>query len=387
MVGINDDFADKFVAGHINLQRAGEGVASRIIKKILIPLRTELAEKLRVADLAGVTGSEQVRRWKDLQERVNEAIASAYNEAKTSLQGELVELAEIAQDQTLKISNEVIGSDIFRAVLTKQDLKALVSPKTQLIHGNPAADWWAKQSKDLQHRFKQQINIGMAAGETNDQLVQRIRGKQIGYRMVTIKGRKKQIPAFSGGIMDISTREAKTLVRTAVAQVSNQVNWETWLGNSELLRGVQALVTLDNKTTVLCMSRSGGAWDFDGDPLPQSKTKIQFPGIPPWHFNCRTILIPVTKSWEDLIKEAGGKSKKLLDTVPDSTQSSMNGQVAGDLNYEQWLKNQPVEFQQEVLGMGKWNLWQKGKITMAQMVDQSGNQLTLSQLRARSRKQ
>jgi hypothetical protein len=126
------------------------------------------------------------------------------------------------------------------------------------------------------------------------------------------------------------------------------------------------------------------SWDLDGNPL--EGTKIPFPGAPPWHFNCRSTLVPIVKSWADLSSgSAVSKSKlqKLEDALPESTQSSMDGQVAGELTYEQWLKSKPEEFQIEVLGRGKHSLWLQGKITLAQLVDQNGDSLTLAELKSK----
>jgi hypothetical protein len=47
-----------------------------------------------------------------------------------------------------------------------------------------------------------------------------------------------------------------------------------------VLQGVQAIVTLDARTSAICMARSGMAWDFDGKPL-NDETGIDFPGPPP----------------------------------------------------------------------------------------------------------
>lgn len=97
--------------------------------------------------------------------------------------------------------------------------------------------------------------------------------------------------------------------------------------------------------------------------------------------NCRSTLIPILKSWEEL----GSKIKvKELEEMSPRQQSSMDGQVAADLNYEGWLKTKPEEFQKEVLGEGKWELWNDGKINFTDLVDQSNNPLTLAQLKERA---
>jgi hypothetical protein len=59
----------------------------------------------------------------------------------------------------------------------------------------------------------------------------------------------------------------------------------------------------------------------------------------------------------------------------------MDGQVAQTLTYEDWLKTKSERFQKEVLGPGKWALWQKGQIGLKDLIDQRGRPLTLEKLK------
>jgi hypothetical protein len=160
---------------------------------------------------------------------------------------------------------------------------------------------------------------------------------------------------------------------------------ETFKANDDVLQGVQAIVTLDARTSDICMARSAMAWDFDGKPL-NDETDIDFPGPPPWHPNCRTTLVPVVKSVGQLI---GGKKGAALDArlakevkkLPKATQASMDGQVSKSLTYEDWLKGKSAAFQEEVLGPGKYRLWKAGDISLRDLIDQRGRSLTLEQLK------
>jgi hypothetical protein len=126
------------------------------------------------------------------------------------------------------------------------------------------------------------------------------------------------------------------------------------------------------------MSLSGGVWDINtGEPLPESAVTIDYPGEPPYHFQCRTVASPVTKSWEEL----GSKTKNKIDTAPTSARASMNGEVPGKLTYESWLTMQPKKFQVDQLGRGRWELWDKGKINLNQLTDSTLRPLTLVELK------
>lgn len=100
--------------------------------------------------------------------------------------------------------------------------------------------------------------------------------------------------------------------------------------------------------------------------------------------NCRCALIPKTKSWEQLAREAHGNSTmaKRLDEMSGGTRASMDGQVPGSLNYEEWLKSKPAEVQQEILGPARFRLMQKGKLSLSDLTDMTGHELTLKELAA-----
>lgn len=105
--------------------------------------------------------------------------------------------------------------------------------------------------------------------------------------------------------------------------------------------------------------------------------------------NCRTTLVPVLKSWEQLQKEAkqdpelGQKLDAVEKKMGPGTQASMDGQVAGDLTYQQWLKDQPEERQIAVLGRNRWQLWRRDILKLSDLVDQTGRPLTLDALKAK----
>ncbi|WP_327078137.1 colicin D domain-containing protein, partial [Glaesserella parasuis] len=66
--------------------------------------------------------------------------------------------------------------------------------------------------------------------------------------------------------------------------------------------------------------------------------------------------------------------------MPSSTRASQDGPVSEQINYENWLKSKSPGQQDQVLGKGKADLWRRGVITFADMLDQSGRPLTLKDL-------
>lgn len=66
--------------------------------------------------------------------------------------------------------------------------------------------------------------------------------------------------------------------------------------------------------------------------------------------------------------------------MSESTQASMDGQIAADLSYEQWLRKKPKKFQIEQLGPKKYELWKKGELTFTDLINQTGRPLTVKEL-------
>lgn len=140
---------------------------------------------------------------------------------------------------------------------------------------------------------------------------------------------------------------------------------------------------LHNST--VCRARSMLMWDLDGNPI--GGHNIPLIG-PPAHINCRSTLIPVLRPWsevsDDVTAAVRAKSpKSQADEKLKGIQASMGGPVSADLNYEEWLRTQPLAMQLEVLGPAKHKLWTDGKITFRDLVDQRGNPLTLAEITAK----
>jgi hypothetical protein len=112
---------------------------------------------------------------------------------------------------------------------------------------------------------------------------------------------------------------------------------------------------------VICASLDGQVFDLSTGPMP------------PRHPNCRSSSTPILKSWQEL----GIDAKELT----ESTRASMDGQVPETLTYQDWLKKQPQDVVEDVLGKTKAKLFNEGGLTLDRFVDFKGEVYTLDELR------
>lgn len=224
-----------------------------------------------------------------------------------------------------------------------------------MILGAPSADWWRGQSADLQFKFAQQVRQGLANAETNQQIISRIVGKN-----------------GQPGIMETARRSAAALVQTSVQTVANDARRNTFKANSDVINGLQQVSTLDSHTSLICISYSGCKWDLDFKPI--GKIKKPYNGGVPRHFNCRSVEVPITKTFKEL-------GLNIPEPKP-TTRASDEGQIDAKTDFKSFLERKGKAYQDNMLGKGRADLWRAGKITLKDLVDASGRPLTLVELEA-----
>jgi hypothetical protein len=378
MPSINDQIADLTLETTVRVNQFGKTVNAQVQGNLEL-LSREIAREIAKADMDAATPRGQKARLERLQKDVDKAIERTYSANAVDTQRGLTEIGKFTATAWPKGANQIFSANIIDVTLTGRELAVLT--RDPVVLGHRTSEHWKKQSANLRHKFVGEMRNGITAGETNDELVDRIIGKKTKQKKtVVIDDKPRKVPVRKGGIMQIAENDARTLVRTSVQTVSNTVLHETYLENDDVIKGEAVLVTLDGRTTHICKSLSGASWSLEGVPLPESPKKIPYPGPPPYHMNCRTVMSPVTKSFEEL--GARSKAKKDLEVAPKSVRASMDGHVPGDLTYEQWLTGKPAKFQTEVLGPGRRKLWQDGKISLDQLTDSTLKVRTLEELRA-----
>ena len=357
---VSEDIRDDLITQDIRYKRADASVRKEVDARLSSLEAAIAAAIIRV----NVNGTKQVkarqRRLAKLNREVGVLIRTAYSEINGIIKSSARRVAnvETAADVAIVTKNlpKGVGIEFEGEKLPPIVTNSIANGIT--IEGATMLEWTRRNSRQLQQAVLDQVRLSLEAGESTQQATTRIVGG-------TING--VAVP----GVMATSRRNAETLVRTAIAEVVNKAALQSFQDMNDVVKAVQQISTLDSRTSDICIAYSGQVWDVNTlEPIAPST--LQFNGGPPRHFNCRSRLVPVTKSFEEL----GITGTE----IPVATRASMDGEVPGDITFDGFLKGKSKTFQDELLGPGRARLWRSGKISLTQLVDFRGNPLTLDQL-------
>lgn len=153
-----------------------------------------------------------------------------------------------------------------------------------------------------------------------------------------------------------SKRQSEALIRTTVNHIGNETKQQFYKENSDVIEKEKYVATLDKRTTITCAANDGKFFQIGEGPMP------------PLHWNCRSIRVPVIK-------------KKYRIPGVKRQRASYEGPVNGNLTYSGFLRKQPKEFQNDVLGVKRANLFRQGKLNLDEMTDKYGRVITLNDLK------
>lgn len=355
IVSSNEAMVDLIMERAIDLLRLEAGTRNKVIA-LLHDLENDiLASIAKIAPTDPARLSARRVRLEKLLLLVENSIRSTYRLNSQLLASEIREIVDLEAAWTGRAINAAVQVEFATVGLTREALGVLVSDV--MIQGAPSKEWWGRQAQGLSDRFADEMRRGVALGETNADLVKRVRGT-----------------ADKTGLMQVSRVTAERLVRASVQTAANVGREATYANNVDLITAVAWSATLDTRTSIWCLTRDGLQYHpVTHEPIGHDIPWLEGPGK--IHWGCRSSSIPVLKSWRDLGID--------MDEVPKTTRASMDGQVAESTTFETWLRKQSEARQNRVLGVGKADLWRAGKIGFRDLLDQSGRPLSTEALRER----
>jgi SPP1 gp7 family putative phage head morphogenesis protein len=375
MDSANESLRDVFVKHAVDLEKLKVGERRKAIQ-LLKSLEDDL-----VALLAKHSGSNWSQaRMRALLQQVRETISSAYADFQEKINKDLESIADLEANFAVDAVNSAIAGpsvDVVSVEFSPALLKAAVS--NALVEGAPSQEWWSRQTAKTFQLFADTVRKGVISGTTTDDMVSTLR---------------------NGVFQNVLRRNVDAITRTSVAAVADEARSQVFEQNDDIISEVMQHSTLDSRTTKICMAYSGKRWRLpDYEPVDHD---LPYNNGCPRHWNCRSVIVPVVpmfdvlgsrdgirqdnaraeRSFRQKLKEQG-MDTETADRAVMGAQSSMDGYIPEDLDYEEWLRSKPEDFQIEVLGPGRWKLWNEGKLTFSELVDQSGDPLSLAELQKR----
>lgn len=342
----NDQLLDDTIASALLALRFAEGV-----RRDTVGLFESMLDQVRSIILSSdIDSSWSKARVESLVLLVGSLIEDHYQAMEARLEASLSPFAVERTRATEKSLSRALGQDVTAA---SESAAASLVFSTEVL-GGPLTEYLADQATAARRAAARALRLAAAARLNAAEVAERVTGTKTGRRMTVtdMRGTRAVLPERRGGAMDAARNYMNSLSRSAVMALEAAARMLAFANNKEQVRGVMAVVTLDGRTSKICISRSGGAWNPEtGKPLDFSTVKTPFPGYTPWHLNCRTTLAPV-----------------------------VDGPPADQPSYPEWLATKPAAFQRDVLGASRYKLWKAGNLDLHQMLDVSGRPLRLDEL-------
>lgn len=319
-MSLNETLRDEIIAHAVDLER----YKKRQVRRILNVLREVDKDVIQQIGAEGLTEF-QARRLNQLSTRIRDLIRAAYVSVGEDIAADMQDFVRDEINFTADLLDNSVGvSFVKRPSINRVYAAAYARP----YQGKLLRDYFQDLPDTLSELVRRQLRIGFLEGESQGQVNARVNR--------VLRGRK--------------TNWTRAIVNTSVAHFGAVANQELYRQNSDALKGVQLLATLDTRTTDICMERDGRIWPVDKAP------KL------PFHINERSIYTPVLKA---------ARAQKFKHLLKDQTRSDMDGSVPAKTNYREWLEKQSFTRQANAIGRRRAELHRDGGIAIADMFGNS----------------
>lgn len=324
---------ERLIRHQVMIQRLSSGQIKRAL-----PILRQLAKDLRARIAAGEATEFAMGRMLTLERDIQVLVTEATDSIQQQLELEAFATQEI--DFTQRLLGAAVTVDLAQGINT--DMVAAVTTRRQLtlVSGDTVKRLTVPQMFDelsaaVGRDALRTVQAGVIEGRTQQDMARDV------ARMVTTRSR----------------RQAETVIRTAVNGIGGAARNEVFAANSDIIEGERWISTMDSRVTLVCAGRDQTLYRLGVGPRP------------PAHYGCRSIMAPEIKP-EYRIATKGERATQF-------------GPRSNQLTYAGFLKEQSVEFQNDVLGAERAKLFRSGELKIEQFTDDMGRTLTLDELRSR----
>lgn len=248
-----------------------------------------------------------------------------------------------------------------------------VAAESKPFEGATMGTWAAKLPADYVGRMERTVKNGYVQGMTTPEVV-------------------KELEAAT----DLNKHHARTVARTSIQHIANEARETVFTENADVIGAVEWVSTLDGRTTHICQVRDGKVYTTTGQPIGHEYPWLGGPGRA--HWNCRSTSVPYfgdddivgrrpsVQAGEDYKRgDMWTRTGKVRKMTKDARERGIYayGTHNSTTKYEQWLRQQPAAFVNDVLGVRKGEMFRQGA-TLDDFSDRFGRPLTLRELRQRN---
>ena len=290
------------------------------------------------------------RNIEEIKAILNEWFKSIDQDLSSEFEKSAVSLAVYEASYT---SNLIAGST---AVISGEKIYKTI--KKMPYSGGQLVDYlFSDIAASLRKKVEYVIRDGISQGQTNQQIIQRIKGK-------------KSLD-YKDGILSKTESEIERQVRTARSHISNATYIDTYkaLGYDY----VKVVATLDGRTCKYCASIDGDVYPID-DP-----TRPRFPVHP----NNRTTYVGCDKDGNIAGLRPFVMDERKVQDIPKDERKHLIGQLDANTSFKEFFEQSDEFFQRTWLGKTKYELYKKGEYSIDKFADPLNKRgYTLAELKA-----
>lgn len=344
-------------------------LATEMVNKKLFPSLDAAYKAIRLIllDAEAISSPTKLNAvTREITKAVNESLQSGWDDVTKELEAVAVYdagwnaavLGAVAE-QKLKVPGKGNITDYIN-----KSLMSLTSGQT------PKVGTWAEFVSENVSGYAAQVNNLVKAGYVN--------GATVGQMTSDVR-------QFNEGL---GNQQAETLVRTGQLHYSQQARRAMAEDNSDIIDKEYPVVVFDNRRSITCSSiyiNHKNGWPLGKSPV----------GYPPYHFQCRTIIIygingmgdprgemPAIAAGPDYPDDA---AKKPVYRGKRDIGKFKIEQVRYGTNLDNFMKDQGFDYVADNIGTTKAKLLFDGKLSLARMADVYGKPLTIEQLKVKER--
>ena len=344
-----------------DLHRFSVGVVQRMIA-VLNRADKALTAQLTEALMRLERESFTMQRLEAVLTSVHQTNAAAYAAVLDALQPEIQGLARVEAAGQVGAFKGAIPSVVqiqfpIAGISAEQVYAAALSRPFQ---GRLLKDWGKNLEASRMAQIRNTVRAGYVEGQTTADIIRKARGTR------ALK--------YADGLLNKPRHELAAVVQTALSHTAQTARAVMVDANADLVKAVRWVSTLDTRTSPPCRIRDGLTYTPDDHkPIGHKIPCGDGPGR--LHFNCRSVSVPVLKSWRELGIP--------IDDMTPGSRASMDGAVPADLTYKEWFAKQSAARQEDILGPARYALLQKGKVSLDAFYSDKGRWLSLAELEKR----